>query len=1187
MKIVILLLTIGFLQVHAKGYSQVTLSEKHSSLENILQKIKKQTSFNFIYDEKKLHVEDISVTVTNVSIEKALDACFKDMPVTYSIIKNNIILKPAEPSIIDKIKSLLSGPIHLTGKITDTAGMPLARATVFFIKHNAASTPPGYTSVSYITSENGLFYFDAEEGDEIGVSYVGYQTYQFTVKKDMSFQNIVLHVLAARLSEVVVNTGYQQLSKDRATGSFGKPDMQTFSERTGTNDIVSRLDGLVPGLTVLAGPGHIAANINGNGATSQQSLIRGTTSLQISTDPYYVVNGVHVSDFSSINPNDIADITVLKDASALAIYGANAANGVIVVITKSGKNQRLKINYSGYLNFQGKPDFNYISRHLLNSSQFIQAAKQTFDPATYPFSTLGTSYIAPHEQILYNQNSGLISAAQANASLDSLSRISNADQIKNLWYRNAYSMNHTISMSGGNSIYNFYSSLSYIDNHSDQIGASNNAYNVNLTQTITPNNWLRVTLNTSLTNTISSNTRPITVDPGFLPYQLFQDANGNNLLLNYTQGLSAATRADYQARSRINLDYSPFDEINSGFTKSNNLNINTSADVGIKLWKGLSFNGTYGYQKAPGTNTAYDDNSEYAQRNLALAFTNAPSTSSTPVYNLPITGGRYQTGNNDQRNWTVRNQLIYNTELRGNKDRLNVQIGQEAQEQLSTSNTTIVRGYDLNLQTYTALNYATLSRGVFGGVSSGRSILSELPYSVFETRKRFTSYFGLLNYTFNQKYDFDASIRADHSNLFGVDVSGQKKPTYSLGGKWQISKEGFMKGVNWVHNLGLRATYGVTGNSPYVGAGATVDILQAENDPTTGNALSVKTPPNRKLSFEKTQKYNLGLDFSLLNYRLNGSVDLYQKNTSDLLNTLPVNPLDGFPSTIGNLGSMRNRGIELSLHSINIQLKDFNWATNFIFSYNQNKLISYDNPSPITLTDTYRIGAPFVVGYSSSSLFAYRYAGLDNLGDPQIKLADGTVTKAPGAAKASDLVYMGTIVPRFNGGLSNNFRYKQFSLSANMVYNLGAVMRRDVDNFFTGRLTGQAGSFTQGNINAEFLNRWQKPGDEAITNIPSYVANQGIGFFRRNVGYYTNADINVVSASYVKLRDLTLAYEVSPRLLQVLRLQSVRLFLQTGNYMVWKANKFDIDPEYQSASNGTRSLPPYGHTYSVGVNASF
>jgi TonB-dependent SusC/RagA subfamily outer membrane receptor len=673
MRLTTLLLIAAMVQVSAKSVAQkISLTEKNTPLATVFKKIHQQSGYDFFVTGSMLKSsKPITINVTNAELSDVLTAIFKNQPVSFTITDKTITVTPK--TLPDQNnKAAISIIIH--GIVTDEKGQPLKGASVR-IKNSG---------VVALTNENGYYNLPyVNTTDSVVASYVGYSQQTLAVNSKTEI-NFALKIAISALREIVVatvSTGYQTLSKERATGSFGKPDMQVFSERSATNDIVSRLDGLVPGLSVLSNQGAVTGSRNGNGTSQQQSVMRGTTTLTLlPQQPIYVVNGVKVTDFSAINPNDIADITILKDAAALAIYGANAANGVIVVVTKSGSNHRLKINYSGYFNFQGKPNFDYVYRHELTSSQFIQAAKETFSPTVFPLSTLSTSYIAPHELILYNQAAGLISASQANASLDSLSKISNADQIKNLWYRDAYSMNHTLSASGGNSVYNFYSSLSYVNNHSNQIGAANNSYTVNLTQNLTPSNWFKLTLNTSLANTISSNARPISIGAGFLPYQLFQDANGNNILLNYTQGLSAATRASYQARSRINLDYSPLDEINGGFSNANNININTSANVGIKIWKGLSFEGTYGYQKAPGTNVSYDDNSLYTQRSFALGFTVAPTPASTPVYNLPITGGRYQTGNNDQRNWTVRNQLIYNTNLRNDKDRLNIQIGQEAQE---------------------------------------------------------------------------------------------------------------------------------------------------------------------------------------------------------------------------------------------------------------------------------------------------------------------------------------------------------------------------------------------------------------------------------------------------------------------------------------------------------------------------
>ncbi|MES2827371.1 MAG: SusC/RagA family TonB-linked outer membrane protein [Bacteroidota bacterium] len=1219
MKLSTFILLISLLQVSAKGFSQITLNEKHVLLEQVIQKIEKQTNYVFIYDEDKLAVKFIDVKVNNVSIERALDACFKNGLVTYSIVGNNVILKPVEPTIFDKVKDLFTYSVRVQGIVTDTTGRPLSKATVFFIKKKLAkpavvgqpvlsdvkqptkplavtSPTPEIGDVVHMTDENGRFDLEAEEGDEIGISFIGYQTFVFTVKSGMPSLNIKLRTVSEQLEEIVIETGFQKLSKERVTGAFGKPNMQKFSQRTGSNDIISRLDGLVAGLTVRSGQDNYTANPNGNGATQQQSIIRGRTSVTISSDPLYVLNGVPVSDFSNVNPDDVADITVLKDAAASAIWGARAANGVIVVVTKRGGSQRLKINYNGYFNYKGKPDFDYVYDHQLSSSEYIQAARETFDPVNYPYFTLSRGFVAPHESILYNQSAGLITAAQANASLDSLARIENRSQIESLWFNNASTMNHTVSASGGNGTYNFYGSLSYIDNKSNAHGAKNNAYRINLNQDISPASFVKIQLSTSLSKLTSGASRPISIGAAFLPYQLFQDANGNNIKLNYVQGLTPETRADFQARSRINLDYSPLDEINSGFTKYGNLALNTTGDVTVKIWKGLSAKGTYSYQLTPGTTSVYDDISKYSQRKELVANTVSPTSTSTPVYNLPTTGGRYQTGNNDQRNWTVRHQLVYDTDLRNNKDHLSVQMGQEAQEQLGTSSYTILRGYDRVLNTYTSLNYVSL--GNFSNGVSGFGSFNEKPFAYSENRTRFTSYFGLINYQFNQKYLFDGSIRTDHSNLFGNDVSGQKKPSYSLGGKWVTSKEDFMKNVDWIDNLAIRATYGVSGNSPFTGSGAAFDILSVITPGggfgptiTTGNALGVSSFANKKLTWESTKTYNLGVDFSVLKNRLIGGLDFYKKNTKDLLGLVQLNPLGGTTSSLGNIGNLSNRGIELSLQSVNLKIDDFSWSTNFVFSYNNNKLLSYTNQTSSMLTDLYRLGGSngFVPGFSTYAVFAYQYAGLDNLGDPQIKLANGTVHKALNAASADDLKYMGSTIPVYNGGFGNTFSYKGISLSANMIYSFGAVMRRDMNTFFTDRLTGSAGSFT-GNINAEFADRWKVPGDESRTNIPSYVSSMGTSFSRRNLNYYQYADINVVSASYIKLRDITLSYQVPSKFLQAIKVESFNIFVQSGNYMVWKANKFDIDPEYGNNSTFNipqRSLPANGHTFSVGLNASF
>jgi TonB-linked SusC/RagA family outer membrane protein len=1201
MRLTAFILLAACLHVSAATSAQnVSLSVKNGNLVKVFEEIRQQTGYEFLCNVFLLQKAiPVNVNVKNVSVEQALDIVFKDQPLTYSILDGKLIVVKQKEDITSHA-AILPQPVYqdtlkmFRGRVMDSTGAPLEGATVFVLgKRNAAGAVEQNISSSgnnrvVVSGKNGLFTIYANDGEEVGVTFVGYSDFRFTAHKNTSFIEVTLHHSLAQMGEVVVQTGYQTLSKERATGSFAKPDMQVFADRTGSMDVVSRLDGQVAGLTVINGP--LGTNVNNNGSgmpQPQEAIIRGTSSEELATTPLYVLNGVAVTDFSSINIDDIADITVLKDAAAAAIWGARAANGVIVLTTKSGaRNQKIKVSYSGFVNFQGKPDFTYM--HEMNSKQYIQSAEETFDPVKYSWASLYKKYVAPHEVILYNQYMGLISAAQAAASLDSLSAINNQQQIKDLWYRNAITTNHTVSASGGGGVYSFYSSLAYTDTHDNKPGDVNNTYRFNFDQEFNPNRNIKISLNSSLAEVVTSAKNPISAGPNFLPYQLFEDARGNSISMPYVQGGTQAEQSSYQSQSGINLNYNPLDEFNAGNRHHNTLSANVTANASIKLWKGLSFQGTYGYLTSPGTATSYDDIAEYQIRKQVLMLTVA-TPGSAPAYYFPDYGGTYQTANYNQQNWTVRNQLVYNYSGRGGNDLLTLQGGQDANEQLSTNSTTILNGYNQALQTYALLDYNALNNGVPNTVT-GYGYLPDMPYSAQESLSRFDSYFGLASYTLNHKYSLDASWRVDHSNLFGSDIASQNKPVWSVGGKWNLGRENFMKQVKWVNALMARATYGITGNSPAPGSASTYDILAAEvpySYPMVGGqSYTLINPANSKLAWEITHTRNLGVDFSVLDNRLGGSIDYYHKNTTSLLNNIPLNPLTGFPNTLGNQGILTNTGIEISLTSVNVRTRNFTWSSRLVFSHNKNKLVSYGQIGDYVESGDDRVGDNYVVGASLNSLFAYRFAGLDSVGDPKIRLSDGTTTKEPGVATVKDIANMGTTIPTVNGGFTNSFRYRDFGVSVNMVYSFGAVMRRDVNTFYTGRLTGTVGSFG-GNIPTYFLNRWKKPGDEKITDIPAYTSDQSYNEDDRNVNYYEQGDINVVSADYVKIRDVTFSYSLNPRLLKLLKIQGTTLRVQVNNFMVWKANKDDIDPEYQDPVYGMRYMPADRHSISIGASVNF
>ncbi|RQO74475.1 hypothetical protein DBR43_03520 [Pedobacter sp. KBW06] len=1174
MRLTTVILLMIIMQVSANSFAQkITLSEKNASLESVFKKISKQIGYDFLVTGTMLQdSKSVTINVKNADLMQVLYLIFKDQPIEYRVDDKTIILLKKSNSTMDKLISRFSS-INIQGRVIDSSGSALSGATVM-IKG---------TNMSVRTNGDGNFYLEnIDENSVIIISYLGYVTRELKAQPKMG--QITLSLDSKRLEEVnVVNTGYQTLSKQRATGSFSKPDMQVYQDRSGTMDIIGRLEGLVPGMTVIN-------TTTETGETYKTPVIRGKSSIELDNSPLYVVNGVIATNLNSLNPNDVADITVLKDAVAAAIWGAKAANGVIVITTKSGtKNQKLNINYSGFVNFGGKPDFNY--GKLLNSQQFIQASKETFDPQLNQWDYLYNSVIAPHELILYNQHRGLISDAVANKSLDSLSGISNTAQIKDLMFQNAMTINNTLSLSGGNNQYSFYGSASYTKNKSNTPGTESQTFGLNFSQDINISKFLKIALNTSFSADPIKTKRPVIIQDRFLPYQLFQDPAGNPINMPYVQGWSAEARADFQARSRINLDYIPLNEINYGYTQGNNLSANLVGNAWLKLLPGLTFHGTYGYTKIPGTVRSYDDNRLYRVRKELLGLTEAASADVEPVYHLPTTGGTYSLTHRDQQNYTLRNQLEYVLNPAKGRDRLTLQLGQEANEQLFKSSINTLYGYDEALQTYAQLDYNAINSisdpvdpegGFFGGAN---------PFVETESKSRLISYFALASYTLNEKYSLDASWRIDHSNLIGSDKSSQNKPIWSIGAKWNVSKEDFMKNSGPLSELGVRATYGITGNSPFVGASSSYNILSRElgNFGATyigGPAYLLSRPANRKLNWESTQTINLGVDFTLWN-RISASIDLYRKKTTDLLGERKSNPLTGYSSFLSNIGNLGNQGVELSIHSRNIVGGSFDWSSDFTFAYNKNKLVSYSDPTDFDKTGYSRIYGSNVVGYPLNALFAYQYSGLDNLGDPMIRLADGTVTKEPEVAKAEDVVYKGSINPKFSGGLNNSLRYKGFGLTINMIYNLGHVMRAEVNELFTGRLTLKNPGQFIGNIPALFADRWKVPGDEATKTIPSFVSDGDESASRRDVEYYTKAHINVVSASYAKIRDITISYSLSPALLKNLKIAGVRFNAQATNFMLWKANNRGLDPEFQDFYSGTRRLPQNRHTFSLGANITF
>lgn len=1159
--------------------SNVKIKEDVSlTVNDIFNIIKQQTNYKFIYKESLFkNVPPVTLKKGDVLIDTLLEKCLTQNGFDFTITPNNTILIRENKAEQEK---------QISGVITDESGLPLPGVSIL-IKSTTIGTSTNIDGRYTITTPNPQTILE--------ISFLGYETQSIIVGNKFTI-NVILKETALELNEVVVN-GYQQISKERNTGAYAKPNIETVRNRSFSMDIIQRLDGLVPGLVINNAPN------TRNGLESRGTvLIRGLNTINAEQDPLFIIDGFPIDDISTINPQDVKDITVLKDATASSIWGSRAANGVIVITTKTGSfGKKMKIDYDTFINFQGKPDINY--HPVLNSQQFIETAKTIYDhdratsiiESDYNLTRNPVS-ISVHDQILYNLTNGTISQATANTQLNALAATSNLTQIEDLLYRDASVNNHTLSVQGGGETYAYYGSLAYTNTRSSAPSETDKNYKINLNQDFKIRENIDFKINTDLTNNVRTAKRRIKADNRFTPYALFRDTEGNNLSMNAIQYFSPSLREELENASGINLNYIPLDDINTGFTNTNILSLRLNAQLKIRFFKGLTFESLYGnfYQKSD--MERFDSEEAYQVRSDVVFFTQPPINSGDPpIYNLPNTGGYYKTINGFSKNWTFRNQLKYTNMWHGGKHELTGLMGYEVQEQKANAKQSFIRGYNLKTLSAPDLNYIALTNGILGTLVINNSLSSTIkpttntinePYNETETLLRFISFYSNIAYTFAGKYSITGSIRQDKSNLFGTDKSAQNKPVWSTGFKWSLSKEPFLDNILWVDKIAIRATYGITGNAPKPGSATLADILDVgfinRNAFTAPQALQIEAPANKTLTWEQMANVNLGLDFSFFNYWLRGSIDYYFNKTAALLELNRTNSITGGFAILENLGNIENKGIEFALQTLNIDRK-FKWHTSFIASYNKNK---FNSKSLFVedLTPQYRDISNYN-GYPLYPLLAYDFIGLNNQGDPEIRLHDGSITsEIISNLTLKDLKFMGTFQPKWTGSIINNFTFKGFTLGLNIVYNLGHVMFTDSPYSIDYGLdnTGRVNSFTYGNIHKDFINRWQNPGDEASTNIPRYNTNN-----YDVLNYFTYGDINITSASFIKLRDIMLSYSLPKSITNPIGVNQICFRTQLNNIMLWRANRKGIDPEFHNALRGRRSTPINQNTITLGMHLTF
>lgn len=1044
---------------------------------------------------------------------------------------------------------------HISGSIVDEKGENLIGVTIA-VKNGKSMC---------LTDANGHFsiWLNPNETTLI-ISYVGMKTLEVTAQYDVPMR-IVMKADDNPLNELVV-TGYQTLSRERATGSFNVITSDKLKDKLQTN-IISKLEGMVPGLVSLNGELYLRG----------MSTLRGGPTRN---EPLIVVDGLPFEgNINSINPSIVKNITFLKDAAAASIYGARAANGVIVISTIDGDGHgKTIIQYNASLKFTSAPNMNGLQR--LNSRELVDLQKDGFkyDSGQY-------SYLDPRErlnpvlELLYKNRAGMIDNSELEKGLEVYRNLDNRKELQDFYTKTGIHHQHNISISGGNWANRYVISLNYDKNNYNARYLSSERYGFTLRDNIKFFNWLKADF--GVTGSFSNDTGDTGMGQftdiyhNYPSYTMLRDKNGAPI--NFPK-----YKSDYELDRLIKLGL--MDESFNPIINRKKENFSTK-DQYYKIQLGLNFNIIEGLnfdihfqtENTGSKTTEFHDADSYYVRNMINDAAQYNTMRKTLTLNVPR-GAQMSEYRSDMSAYTLRTQLNFSREFGIHS--ITTIAGSELRKKRSTGTSIYYMGFDENSLGYKPVNPLTLSSLMRTEALSGNFMWQSIFNNyITDVENRFISFYGNVAYRYDNRYDMTGSIRVDQSNLFGTDPSFQYRPLWSVGGAWHIMKEKFWKGrFSWIDNLTVRLTYGIGGNVPK-DAGPYLTLEAASfNQWSKDFASAIKNPPNPTLRWEKTATTNLGLDFAFLGNRITGTLEFYNKHSNDLLANREADPTLGWRRVTLNYGTMYNRGIELSLNTNNIKTTNFIWTTTLNLGYNKNKLIDIDDSDINVFGIT--SGNASVKGYPLGAIFSFRYAGLDSKdGTPQYYV-DGGKNVSKNVTSLSDITYSGTRIPKYNGALTNNFTYKNLNLSLMFVYYGGHVLRGEAAPFLSLPPTT--------NVNREILNRWQQPGDEKRDNVTPAFTGYNLDAATVRHPWYA-ADIHVIKGNYIKLRDFSLTYNFNRQLITKWGMSNLAITMQVQNLITWYANNKGIDPEALGTFGygwGQRGIPnPI--TWTIGLSAKF
>jgi TonB-dependent starch-binding outer membrane protein SusC len=1007
----------------------------------------------------------------------------------------------------------------VTGKVNDETGKPVEGATVQVKGTNIATA----------SAADGSFSLMAPSGtSRLVITSVGYAEMEVAIN-NKSEVNISIESNASSLTDVVV-IGYATVKKKDVTGAVAGINQKDIRSRP-VNNALQAMQGKVSGVDITSNerPGQVGS-IN----------IRGVRSLAASNSPLFVVDGIPLSTggIDYLNPNDIETIDVLKDASATAIFGSRGANGVVIVTTKQGKAGRLQLSLNS----------SATSENIVDRAPAMSAA-EAIDFRRWARYYGGFTTVRGDLPTLVNDSVNVFLATSDLAMWANIkkgwasgkwdgSQVATTDW-KDLVSQTGITQDHTLSVSGGTDKIKAYASFGYLNNKGTSIGQKFTRYSGKASVDIQATKWFSMGLNMNITQSVQE----FGQSNGFIGS--FVGSPGTSIYESarrlYTYAVpydATGARVLYPAGDVAFKNV--VDEWNYSQDQRKTLrafgSLYSQVDFGAihPVLKGLKYRMNFGPDFSQYQNGIYIDGLSSASSGISSASLQKSQTFS----------------------YTIDNLLYYDKTVR--KHSFGLTLLQSATKFTADPVSTITG----NGIPFASQKWYTLNQSVIPAANLTITRNSDL------IERQLVSYMARLNYAFDDKYLLTVSARQDGASQFAPGNKYSLFPSAAIA--WRIDKENFMSRVNWINDLKLRIGGGVTGNSAvdaYTTKGAITPLFYPFGSTITAGSLPSSVFANQELGWEKTTQYNLGLDFSMFKRRISGGLDVYTSQTKDLLLNRSIPTVTGFLTTFQNIGETANKGIDISINTVNMTTKSFQWTTTINASWQKEKIVSLANGKQDDINNTWFIGQPIGV------IYGIKANGLWHVSDsvemnkfnanlPTGKFSPGNVRPVDqnGDYKIdanNDRVILGSTRPRWIVGVTNGFTYKNFELSIFIYGRLNYMFNTGGEAQVARSSTRKINYYTEVNTNAEY----QKP------------------IFSTGTGDLYSTSLGYQKASFLKIRNISLSYNLNAKLLKKLSMSNLRIYLQAANPgMIFSKIKF-MDMDVAGFT--------YNRGFTLGINAAF